>query len=185
MTPSPFSKEDKESKENLEKRIEFLGKVKLELEKRLNAADKALEAYSNLQYALRTAINVQNIYDNIHRVEEKIEIQSSDKVATAGLQKVKTIIPLEEAQLKVPTIRTDTLKGKILALAEKGKLDTWRQLGEIVKFVEEERWNTSPQEVNNALNDLAKEDLIAKKHTDRNYYCLAQGVVFEGKKEIS
>jgi DNA-binding PadR family transcriptional regulator len=77
------------------------------------------------------------------------------------------------------------LKGKILALAEKGKLDTWRQLGEIVKFVEEERWNTSPQEVNNALNDLAKEDLIAKKHTDRNYYCLAQGVVFEGKKEIS
>jgi hypothetical protein len=77
------------------------------------------------------------------------------------------------------------LKGKILAMAEKGKLDTWRQLGEIVKFVEEEHWNASTQEVNNALNDLAKEDLIAKKHSDRNYYCLAQGVVFEGKKEMS
>ena len=189
MTPSPLSKEDKESKENLEKRIEFLDKVKIDLEKRLNAADKALEAYTNLQYALRTAVNIQNIYDNIHRVEDKIptaiptQIVGSNPIRAVGLQKVKTIIPLEEAQLKVPTIRTDTLKGKVLALAEKGKLDTWRQLGEIVKFVEEEHWNASTQEVNNALNDLAKEDLIAKKHSDRNYYCLAQGVVFEGKKE--
>jgi hypothetical protein len=114
-----------------------------------------------------------------------IPTEGSNPVGAVGLQKVKTIIPLEEAQLKVPTIRTDTLKGKILALAKKGNLDTWRQLGEIVKLVEEEHWNASTQEVNNALNDLAKEDLIAKKHTDRNYYCLAQGVVFEGKKEAS
>jgi DNA-binding PadR family transcriptional regulator len=65
-------------------------------------------------------------------------------------------------------------------VAKKGKLETWRQLGEIVKAIEEEHWNASPQEVNNALNDLTKEDLIAKKHTDRNYYCLAQDVKFKG-----
>jgi DNA-binding PadR family transcriptional regulator len=48
-----------------------------------------------------------------------------------------------------------------------------------VKAIEEEHWSASPQEVNNALNDLEKQDLIAKKHTDRNYYCLAQGVKFK------
>ena len=48
-----------------------------------------------------------------------------------------------------------------------------------MKAIEEERWNASAQEVNNALNDLEKQDLIAKKHSDRNYYCLAQGVKFK------
>jgi DNA-binding PadR family transcriptional regulator len=48
-----------------------------------------------------------------------------------------------------------------------------------VKAVEEEHWSATPQEVNNALNDLEKQDLIAKKHTDRNYYALGQGVKFK------
>jgi DNA-binding PadR family transcriptional regulator len=57
-------------------------------------------------------------------------------------------------------------------------LDGWRQLGEVVKAVEEERWTVTPQQINNALNDLVKDGLIAKRHTDRNYFCLAQGVSF-------
>jgi len=71
------------------------------------------------------------------------------------------------------------MRGKILAVARKGKLETWRRLDDIVKAVEEECWSATPQEVNNALNDLEKQDLIAKKHTDRNYYCLANGVKFK------
>jgi DNA-binding PadR family transcriptional regulator len=81
------------------------------------------------------------------------------------------------------TISTENMRGKILSVAKKGKLDTWRRLDDIVKAVQEERWNATPQEVNDALNDLEKQDLIAKKHTDRNYYCLAQSVKFqEGPK---
>jgi len=61
-------------------------------------------------------------------------------------------------------------------------LDKWRKLGEIVKAVIEEGWTMSPQQVNNGLNDLVKQQLIAKKHTDRNYFKLAKNVVF--KKEV-
>jgi hypothetical protein len=96
---------------------------------------------------------------------------------TVGLQRAVTIVDVAAAE-KLVTINTENMRGKILTVARKGKLETWRQLGEIVKAVEEDRWSASPQEVNNALNDLEKQGLIAKKHTDRNYYCLAQGVSF-------
>jgi hypothetical protein len=101
---------------------------------------------------------------------------------SAGLQHTQTIIDLPAVEKRV-TINTDNIRGKVLAVAQKGKLDSWRKLDEIVKAVEEEHWSATPQEVNNALNDLEKQGLIAKKHTDRNYYCLAKDVVFEGKKE--
>jgi intein/homing endonuclease len=94
---------------------------------------------------------------------------------TVGLQKVMTFIDVTSSE-KFVTINTESMRGKILAVAQKGKLETWRRLDDIVKAVEEERWSATPQEVNNALNDLEKQGLIAKKHTDRNYYCLAQNV---------
>jgi hypothetical protein len=99
---------------------------------------------------------------------------SSSDVA---LQKVVNVVDVPIAE-KFVTINTESMRGKILTVAKKGKLDTWRRLDDIVKAVEEECWSATPQEVNNALNDLEKQDLIAKKHTDRNYYCLAQGVKF-------
>jgi len=100
-----------------------------------------------------------------------------------GLQNVTTIVSVPSAE-KLVTINTESMRGKILAVSKKGKLDSWQRLDAIVKAVEEEHWSATPQEVNNALNDLEKQGLIAKKHTDRNYYCLAQGVVFE-KKEVT
>jgi len=95
-----------------------------------------------------------------------------------GLQHNFTVVDVASTE-KLVTVSTDNMRGKILAVAQKGKLETWRRLDDIVKAVQDERWNATPQEVNNALNDLEKQDLIAKKHTDRNYYCLAQGVKFK------
>jgi hypothetical protein len=94
-----------------------------------------------------------------------------------GLQATITIVDVAPAE-KLVTINTDSFPGKILAVAKKSKLDMWRQLGEIVKAVEEEKWTATPQQVNNALNELVKDGLVAKKHTDRNYFCLAQGIRF-------
>jgi DNA-binding PadR family transcriptional regulator len=94
------------------------------------------------------------------------------------LQATTTIVDVPSVE-KFVTINTENVAGKILAVAKKGKLDGWRQLGEIVKEIEAERWTVTSQQVNNALNDLVKDGLIAKKHTDRNYFCLAQGVKFK------
>jgi len=106
--------------------------------------------------------------------QEQTLLPSSNIV---GLQVATTIVDVPSIE-KFVTINTENVAGKILAVAKKGKLDGWRQLGEIVKAVEEERWTVTSQQVNNALNDLVKNGLIAKRHTDRNYFCLAQGVSF-------
>jgi len=98
--------------------------------------------------------------------------------AAVGLQATTTIVDVAPVEKSI-VINTDTIPGKILAVAKKGKLDGWRQLGEVVKAVEEERWTVTSQQVNNALNDMVKDGLIAKRHTDRNYFCLAQGVKFK------
>jgi len=95
-----------------------------------------------------------------------------------NLQATTTIVDVPSVE-KFVTINTENVAGKILAVAKKGKLDGWRQLGEIVKEIEAERWTVTSQQVNNALNDLVKDGLIAKKHTDRNYFCLAQSVKFK------
>jgi len=97
------------------------------------------------------------------------------------LQSTKSIVDVPPV-MKSVTINDVSIHGKILTVAKKGLLDKWRKLGEIVKAIIEEGWTVSPQQVNNGLNDLVKQQLIAKKHTDRNYFRLAKNVVF--KKEV-
>jgi hypothetical protein len=182
MTPSALSKEDKESKKKLEKRIEFLELKEKHYKEQLERAEKDLKAYDELRTWLRIALNIQNIYDNIHKVEEKIPTALPAGLPTesrqVGLQASTTIVDVRTAEKHI-TINTESMRGKILAVAKKGKLESWRKLDEIVRAIEEEHWSATSQEVNNALNDLEKQGLIAKKHTDRNYFCLAQGVKFK------
>lgn len=98
------------------------------------------------------------------------------------LQSTKSIVDVPPV-LHTVTINDVSVQGKILTVARKGFLDKWRKLGEIVKAVIEEGWTVSSQQVNNGLNDLVKQQLIAKKHTDRNYFMLAKNVVFEKEVE--
>lgn len=172
MTPTS-SKEDKESKEKLENRVRLLEGIKESLEKHVNDQAEELKLYDEFQSVLRR-IFPKGIQPNPFLGE-------GSNPGTVGLQKVTTIVDVPSAE-KFVTINDENMRGKILAVAKKGKLKMWRRLDDIVKAVEEERWSATPQEVNNALNELEKQDLIAKKHTDRNYYCLAQGVKF---KEVS
>ena len=165
---SALSKEDKESKEKLEKRVQFLEAVEKDLKKRLNDQAEDLRLYDEFQSVLRR-IFPKGIQPNPF-------LQGSN--SSVGLQKSMTVVDVASAE-KLVTISTENMRGKILTVAKKGKLDSWRELGEIVKAVQDEHWNATPQEVNNALNDLEKQDLIAKKHSGRNYYCLAQSVKFK------
>ena len=192
MTPepvgvaTPIGPRANEDMEKLQKRIGFLELKEKGYKEQLERSEKNLEAFENLKSALRIALNFQNIYDNIQKVEEKIPtaLPSGSQLPTSlpngqvGLRHNFTVVDVPPTE-KLVTVRTESMRGKILAVAKKGKLDTWRRLDDVVKAVEEERWSATPQEVNNALNDLEKQDLIAKKHTDRNYYCLAQGVKFK------
>jgi hypothetical protein len=175
--------------ETVQKRIDFLELKEKNYRDQVARLEVKIRAAEDLATALRIFLDFKNIYDNIQRVSDQAKSISklpgigsspgpTQNGAAVRLQKVTKIVSLPAAEKPV-TINTDSMRGKILTVAKKGKLDQWRQLGEVVKAIEEEHWNASPQEVNNALNDLAKEDLIAKKHTDRNYYSLGQGVKFQ------
>jgi cell division protein FtsB len=155
--------------ESVQGRLKFLGGVKLDLEKRLEAQGEELKLYDELKSVLRRMFP-KGIPENAFLQ------QPGDK--TVSLQATTTIVDVAPAE-KLVTVNDENMRGKILAVAKKGKLDMWRRLDEIVKAIQEEHWNASAAEVNNALNDLEKQGLIAKKHTDRNYYCLANGVKFK------
>jgi hypothetical protein len=157
---------EEETKELKEENVRLREDLK-SLDARFVKAQKDTEAIEKIREALLQLLPVSNI--------PQVGAAAPN---SAGLQATTTIIDVAPVE-KYIVINTDTIPGKILAVAKKGKLDGWRQLGEIVKAVEEQRWTVTSQQVNNALNDLVKEGLIAKRHTDRNYFCLAQGVSFK------
>jgi hypothetical protein len=94
------------------------------------------------------------------------------------LQSTKTIVDVPSI-IKTVTINDESMQGKILFLAKKGFLDTWRRPGDIVTALVQEGWNAYQQLVDAALDDLVKQQLVVKKHTDRNYFMLAKNVVFK------
>ena len=157
----------------------------------LDRAEKDLKAFDELKTWLRIALNIQNIYDNIHRVEEKIpaavpiQTAGSNPASAVGLQKVTKIVDLQEYQLKVPTISTDTVKGKILLLAKEGFFTSWRNLGEVNKQLQDRAWTCASSAVSQNLGELVDTGILGVKRTDRNEYKLAPDVVFEGKEEVS
>jgi hypothetical protein len=172
VNASVHSSVDTAAFEDLQRKYQELSTSDAKLVDALEVKNKQLKGST----ALREAV-VTFLFPDGLPVRNAPEARGATSSAV-GLQRNVTIVDVEPAE-KLVTINTENMRGKVLAVAKKGKLDTWRQLGEIVKAVEEEHWSATPQEVNNALNDLAKEDLIAKKHSDRNYYCLAQGVKFK------
>jgi hypothetical protein len=179
MTPeavgvaTPIAPRGNEDVEKLQKRVKFLEAVKMDLEKHVNDAGEELKLYDELKSVFRQMFP--------EGLGSHPFLQKDADPAVVGLQRTVTVVDVASAE-KLVTVSTENMRGKVLSVAKKGKLDSWRRLDEIVKAVEEEHWSATPQEVNNALNDLEKQDLIAKKHSDRNYYCLAQGVKF--KEEV-
>ena len=173
--------EEKRKREEFEQRVKNIGegnKVLVDEVERLGFEVKDLRRFKEIGESaeeLRKAFTKFLRLDEIPAGAPGFEPGSSAKVS---LQPVTTVVDVE-AVMKEVTITTDTVAGKILTVAKKGKLDSWRKLGDIVNAIREESWTVSSQMVNNALNDLVKEQIIAKKHTDRNYFKVAKNVVFK------
>jgi len=183
--------EEKHKRERAEKHLaefkesaESIGKLHLAREDKIAELQVELRDQQLVMADLKAKAKVS---EKFRVFDEALTGLIKDKLATVlptsipdqiGLQHTTTIIDVAPVEKSI-VINTDTIPGKILAVAKKGKLDSWCQLGAVVKAVEEERWTVTSQQVNNALNDLVKEGLIAKRHTDRNYFCLAQGVKFK------
>jgi len=98
--------------------------------------------------------------------------------AVVGLQTVTTVVDVPAAVKRV-TIPTDTVKGKVFALAKLGFFDAWKTAKEVHKRLIDDANYCTYAAVNEALNQLVKDGLFGMKHTDRNRYKLAPNVLFE------
>jgi hypothetical protein len=155
-------------------RGERLDRFKLEilqLNTQVNQLKKDNEAVEKIKEGFLQLLPMHNTPQGINPGVNQFELQSTKSIVD--------VLPI----LKPATINDANVQGKILTVAKKGLLDNWRKLGDIRKAITEEGWTVSAQQVNNGLTDLVKQQLIAKKHTDRNYFKLAKNVIF--KKEES
>jgi hypothetical protein len=150
--------------EVLQLQLQALDKDKARLEKEVGAFGKLKEALSEI---LPKNVGVTTLNSE-----------------TIGLQRVVTVVDLEEIKKHAPKVPTDTVKGKTLALARDGFFNNWKSVGGIqAKLIDEYAFNATEQAINGALKDLVDEHILGMKHTDRNRWKLSPDVVFEGKKE--
>ena len=162
--------------DSVQGRLKFLGEVKLGLEKKITGQDEELKLYDELKSVFRRMF-LNGIPEN------PFVAAGSNPGGVVGLQKVTKVLTVEEHRLKVPTIRTDTAKGKILALARDGFFSTWKGLGDIQGHFIANAVNYTDDAVVKALRELVDSGIFGLKHTDRNRWKLSPDVVFEGKKE--
>jgi hypothetical protein len=170
----------KEENSNLKERLQKVTESDAKLADALEVKNHELKCADTFREAL-TAF----LFPNGLPTSDAGEYLDSSN-ATVGLQHVKRVVSVEEAQLIVPSIRTDTLKGKILAVAKDGFFESWRAEPDVRGKLEEVGWGpVIKQAVYDALDSLEKEGVLGMRHTNMNRWKLAPGVVFEGKKEGS
>jgi hypothetical protein len=139
--------------------------------------EKELSAFGKLKVALEELFALHNT--------PEVRV-ATPNVATVGLQKVTKVVDVPEVKRPVGPFPTDTVKGKILALAKEGFLNSWKSVNEIsIELIDKYRFNATEQAINGALKDLVDEHILGMKHTDRNRWSLAPDVIFEGQKEAS
>jgi hypothetical protein len=192
MTPepvgvaTPIAPRGNEDAEKLQKRIEFLELKEKNYKEQLDRAEKDLKVYDELRTWLRIALNIQNIYDNIHKVEEKIPTALPTALPISsrevGLQASTTIMTVQPSEKNV-IVNTETIRGKILALAQSGFLNAWHGLGDIYNaLIEKFSWTVAKSSLQVELSRMVDEFLLGAKEDKgrgQRVYRLAEGVKFK------
>ena len=151
------------------KKIEWFELKEKQYKQRLDQAEKDLKVYDELRSWLRMAINVQNIYDNIHRVEEKIPTAIPTQIPTDGDVPGKVVvtetIPEIHHKIERPILETDesTHEGRLITLTLHGFFDEKRRVIAIGKEIT----RTYGVQVNTKALNEALESMIQKKTLQR------------------
>jgi hypothetical protein len=200
LTYKPLWEEEKRKREELER--EFARQV--ERVSDLKAKEKIDKALQEIAEKYVSRAELKDVEDRLEKANKDLELfqefksvmakvwlgvmdvgvmTPSQNDASIGLQPVVTVLDLEEVKKQVPKVPTDTVKGKILALARDGFFNNWQSVGDISKvLIEKYSFNATEQAINGALKDLVEEHILGMKHTDRNRWKLAPDVVFAEKE---
>jgi hypothetical protein len=166
----------RQSNENLrewkDKLVQRVGKLESEnvrLKEELKVSGQIREAFSQL------------IRGELERLGWKTKGASS----VVGLQSTMTIINVSKAEKHV-TVSDETIRGKILRLAENGFLDKWRGLGDIHKaLVEQFGWTIAKSSLQVELSRMVSHFLLGEKRDlsrKQRVYKLAANITFKTKE---
>jgi hypothetical protein len=99
-----------------------------------------------------------------------------------GLQHTTTIMTVQSAEKNV-TVNTETIRGKILALAQSGFLNAWHGLGDIYNaLIDKFSWTVAKSSLQVELSHMVDEFLLGAKEDKgrgQRVYRLAEGVKFK------
>jgi hypothetical protein len=164
--------------ESVQQRLKELTESNAKLADFLEKAHQELKEATTFREAL-----TKFLFPNGLPTPQPMVLPTDMPTSAVGLQRVVTVVELEEIKKHAPKVPTDTVKGKILALAREGFFSNWQSIGDVnTKLVDVFRFNISDQAINAALKELVDERILGMKHTDRNRWKLAPDVVFEGKE---
>lgn len=158
--------------ESVRKRLEFLGHVKIDLEKRIKGQEEALRATDNLTMSLRTLLRFQNIYDNIHRVEEKIptaiptSIPSGTPAQASSDLVVTETVPEIHHRIERPIVETNesNLEGRVVTLAIHGFFETRKRSSAITAEVTRAyAVQVNGGDLSRALNGLIQKKILQRE----------------------
>jgi len=111
-----------------------------------------------------------------------IPTTSNTSDVSVGLQHTTTIIGVQPVEKNV-TVNTETIRGKILALAQSGFLNAWHGLGDIYNaLIEKFSWTVAKSSLQVELSRMVDEFLLGAKEDKgrrQRVYRLAEGVKFK------
>jgi hypothetical protein len=161
----------REWKDKLIQRVGELESENVMLKEELEASSQIREAFSQL------------IRDEL----ERLGGQQGKAVASSvvGLQSTTTIIDVYKV-MKQTQVSDETIRGKVLRLAENGFLDKWRGLGDIHKaLIEQFGWTIAKSSLQMELNRMVNDFLLGEKRDPsrkQRVYKLAANVTFKQRE---
>jgi hypothetical protein len=157
--------------EGVQQRLKFLGKVKVDLEKKINDQAEELKLYDDLQSVLRRVLDVQKIYDNIDKVREVAEKHPGSSETAAGSIVFTESIPEIHLKVNTPIVNMDeqNVEGKVLKLALQGFFDAKKRMKNIAQEVDRCYATSISGHISRDLTP-ALEALVAKKILQRREY---------------
>jgi Fic family protein len=158
----------REWKDKLIQRVGELENENVRLKEKLKASNQLREAFSQL------------IKGELERLGWKQDKTAASSVF--GLQSTTTIIDVSKVMKQIQ-VSDETIRGKVLRLAENGFLDKWRGLGDIHKaLIEQFGWSIAKSSLQVELNRMVSDFLLGEKRDPsrkQRVYKLATNVTFK------
>lgn len=170
--------------DSVEQRLKFLGEVKVDLEKRIRRYEEELKGSDELAFALRKLLRIQNIYDNIHKVEEIAKSTSKvPETSPSGTVVLTETVPEIYHKIERPIVEMSeaNLEGRLVTLCLQGFFNSKRRSGAIsAEVTRAYAVQVNLGDLNKALGGLVQKKILQREEASNRGW---EYLLYPGAKE--